>query len=134
MLKNEIQKRGLSLYRISKETGIAYSTLNDLACGKVSIENCKAGMLRKLSGMLDMSMDELYDTCFCSQLMYQNAYGIDVVVKVKNKTFFAEFLYNKEPVRIELCKVSEDARFYIEEIATWRSEGYIRERRMQDFA
>lgn len=133
MLKKEIKKRGLSLYKISKETGIAYSTLNDLACGKVSIENCKAGMLRKLSATLGISMDELYDICSFSQLMYQNAYGIDVVVKVKSKTYFAEFLYDQKPVCIELCKVSEDATFYIEEIATWRSEGYIRERRMQDF-
>ena len=39
----------------------------------------------------------------------------------------------EQPVELPLCRVCEDARYYIEEIARWRTEGFIRERRMQEY-
>ena len=48
MLKEYLKKKNKSIYALSKESGVAYSTLNDLANGKVDINQCKVSLLRAL--------------------------------------------------------------------------------------
>ena len=49
MLKDHLKEKQISIYSMSKACGIPYSTLNDLANGKVDIDNCKVGLLLKIS-------------------------------------------------------------------------------------
>ena len=60
MLKNYLEEKKLSMYKVSKEGGIPYSTLNDLVNGRVEIENCKVSLLLQLSEYLGLSLDEIY--------------------------------------------------------------------------
>ncbi len=55
-----MDNKGITLYRLSKETGIPYSTVSDIVSGKTGIENVSAKVLFKLSQFLDVSMEELY--------------------------------------------------------------------------
>ena len=59
MLKERLEKRNLSIYQCSQMSGISYSTLRELICGKTKIENCAAGTLYRLSKVLETSMEEL---------------------------------------------------------------------------
>lgn len=61
MLKDVIEQRGLSVYKVSKETGISYSTLNDIVIEKTDIKNISANMLYRLSKYFEMSMEALYE-------------------------------------------------------------------------
>lgn len=48
------------MYKVSKDGGIPYSTLNDLVNGRVEIENCKVSLLLQLGTYLGLSLDEVY--------------------------------------------------------------------------
>ena len=132
-MKEYLRKRQRSVYSISKKCGIPYSTLNDLVNGKVRIDQCRVGMVKKLADELGLSMDRVYEICTDEPLSVHTEYDVEVRVITKNKTYFALFEYEGKPVELPLCRVCEDARYYIEEIARWRTEGFIREHRMQEY-
>jgi len=50
----------ISLYRLSKDSGISYSTLYAICEGKICLENLRSSLLFSLSAALHMSMDDLY--------------------------------------------------------------------------
>ena len=49
MLKTLLEERGISIYKLSKESRIPYSTLNDLVNHKLPIENMRCGQVRALA-------------------------------------------------------------------------------------
>ena len=133
MLKDYLREKNISIYSLSKDCAIPYSTLNDLANGKVSPDNCKVGLLKGLASGLGLSMDEVYGICTGETLRIKNSYNMDLTVQVRNKSYYVVFDYADSPVSIELCKVNGDSSFYIDEIARWRSESYVREQRIADW-
>jgi len=133
MLKDYLKENNKSIYALSKESGVAYSTLNDLANGKVDINQCKVSLVRSLSQALGLSLEEIIRICSSEEIDMKTSQGIDVKVSVRNKTFRAEFVYEEETIDIELCKVREESAFYIDEIARWRAEDYIRNRRIAEW-
>ena len=133
MLKDYLKENNISIYALSKKSGVPYSTLNDLVNEKVQIDSCKVGVLRKIADSLELNLDTIYSLCEGTPISAENTYGTSLNISVKNKTYYCDFEYNGEPVEIELCKVNEDNKFYIAEIAKCRSERIIRERRMQSF-
>ncbi|MBR3300733.1 MAG: helix-turn-helix transcriptional regulator [Clostridia bacterium] len=60
-LNEIINKKNLSKYRISKQSGIPYMTLNDVCNGNTRLEKCSAETVYKLSKTLGISMEELLD-------------------------------------------------------------------------
>ena len=130
MLKDYLHSRSISIYALAKSCGIPYSTLNDLANGKVKIKNCKFGMVKDLAAELGLSIDELCHICSSDAEVYRNGYDIDVRLDVKGKSYYAIFEYLGETIEMPLCRVTSDTKYYIREILMWRSEAYIRERRM----
>lgn len=133
MLKEYLNGIGKSIYALSKESGVAYSTLNDLANGKVEIESCKVGLLSSVARALGLSLDETFALCRPGRQAVMTSYGTETSIRVRNKSYFAEFEYDGVLTEIELCRVNEDTTFYISEIAKWRSERYIRDRRMAEW-
>ena len=65
---NEIinQKR-LSKYRVAKNSGVPYMTLNDICSGKTRLDKCSADTVYKLAKELNVSMEELLETVSISQ-------------------------------------------------------------------
>lgn len=61
MLKDILVERNLSVYRVSKDTGIAYSTLNDIVIDKKDIKKASAELLYRLAKYLNLSMEVLYE-------------------------------------------------------------------------
>lgn len=59
MLSDRLAEKNMSAYRLSKVSGIPYTTLNELLRGKTKIPNCTADTLYRLSKALDVSMEEL---------------------------------------------------------------------------
>ena len=133
MLKDYLSGIGKSIYALSKESGVAYSTLNDLANGKVEIESCKVGLLVAIADALGLSLDEAVQVCRPGRHAVVTEYGTETNIRVRNKSYFAEFEYGGVRTEIELYRVNEDTTFYINEIAKWRSERYIRDRRMAEW-
>lgn len=81
MLKDYLNEKKISMYKVSKESGVPYSTLNDLVNGRVDIDSCKVALFLRLSRYLGMSMDALYDVISGGQTsdhQYQNNLEISI--------------------------------------------------------
>jgi len=63
MIINELlAKNNMTPYRLSKTSGIAYTTLNDIINGKTRLEKCSAGTVYLLAQALKVSMEDLLQT------------------------------------------------------------------------
>lgn len=60
MLCSVLEDKHITTYALSGKTGIPYSTLSDIVCGKTDIKNVSASVLYKLSRALGMTMEQLY--------------------------------------------------------------------------
>ena len=56
-----INQKHLSKYRVAKNSGIPYMTLNDICSGKTRLDKCSAETVYKLAKELDVSMEKLLE-------------------------------------------------------------------------
>ena len=65
MTINELMKnKKMTKYRLAKESGIAYTTINDICSGKAQLEKCSAETIYRISKVLGVSMENLIEPCF----------------------------------------------------------------------
>lgn len=131
MLKDYLKENNLSIYSLSKKTGIPYSTLNDLCNGKVEIENCKVDLLLKLSSALSLSLQETMDICKNEMSFYVGLLNDYASIHVKNKRFKVQFDYLGEHIEHDLCKVNDENKEYIYDVALWDVEDYINDHELK---
>ena len=58
-LEKYLKKNNISVYSLSKESGIPYTTLSNLARGRSDPKECRVGTLLRLSEILDTPLDSL---------------------------------------------------------------------------
>lgn len=62
MIVNELlQKENMSRYRLSKESGVAMTTITDICTGKAELNKCAAGTLYKIAKALGVTVDFLLE-------------------------------------------------------------------------
>jgi transcriptional regulator with XRE-family HTH domain len=54
-----LAERGITRYRLAKESGVPHSTLKDICLGKTKTENCSGETLYRLARALGVSMETL---------------------------------------------------------------------------
>lgn len=59
MLTDVLREKNLSIYRLSKESGIPYTTVRDICCGKTNLKKCSGETVFNLSKALGISMEDL---------------------------------------------------------------------------
>jgi plasmid maintenance system antidote protein VapI len=57
-----LAKNGITKYRLSKNSGIPHTTINDICNGKTKIEKCSADTVYKISKVLNVSMEEIIES------------------------------------------------------------------------
>lgn len=58
-LDHQLQQKNMTIYRLSKESGIPYATLNDICNGKTRLEKCSAETVYRIAHALDTRMEDL---------------------------------------------------------------------------
>lgn len=132
MLKQYLQQKNISVYKLAALSEIPYSTLNDIVNHKVDIANIRAGIVFKLAGILNISMDELYKLCMNQITIFLEEYATKGTVNIKNKKYVLEFQYHNKEFRDELCPVKKEATMFIESIARWQMEKLISDYEMEE--
>jgi transcriptional regulator with XRE-family HTH domain len=62
MIINELlDEQNMSRYRLSKESGIALTTITDICSGKANLEQCTAGTLYKIAKVLGVTIEFLLE-------------------------------------------------------------------------
>ncbi len=64
MIINElIKSKQITQYRLAKDSGIAYTTINDICSGKAQLEKCSAETIYRISKALGVSMESIIEPC-----------------------------------------------------------------------
>ncbi len=72
MLLNDImQEKKISAYRLSKNSGIPYATVNDICNGKARLEKCSAETIYKISNALGVTMEAILAPCFVKRSSFE---------------------------------------------------------------
>lgn len=132
MLKDYLKEQNISTYSLAKKIGMPYSTLNDLANGKVNVANCRVGFIKSLAEALNISMDDLYDICSTEKEINISKYNLPAHISVRNKKYYASFEYGGKSFEIPVCEVNEDSTMFINNFAEWDVEDFILEKELED--
>ena len=82
MINELIEQKSVTKYRLSKSSGIPYTTVNDICSGRARLERCSAETIYKLSKELGVSMEVLLDPCFVKRGSFE-LYKSNVCHRVK---------------------------------------------------
>ena len=61
MLRNLIEYMGKSVYAVSKESGVPYTTLNEMVNGKKNIDDCSIRTIATLAKYFEMPLEAFYN-------------------------------------------------------------------------
>ena len=120
-LKQELVERNISIYEMSKNTGIPYSTMNDIVNEKIRIEGVKLGNAVKIAEYLNITIEELY--------LYNHNETIDFIDQLgtthtgtlyaKDGYFYLNYNLNGKEEIVKICLVNDDTTPFITDFAEW---------------
>lgn len=59
-----MKDKNITMYRLAKDSGIPYTTVNDICSGKAQLEKCSAETIYRMAKVLGVSMESLIEPCF----------------------------------------------------------------------
>ena len=70
-IKEIMKDKGISMYRLSKNTGIPYATLNDICNGRARLEKCTAETVYRIANELDITVGALLDPILYPRIEFE---------------------------------------------------------------
>ena len=72
MIVNDLlEKANMSRYRLSKESGVAMTTITDICSGKANLDKCSAGTLYKIAKVLGVTVDFILENNSVEKVDYR---------------------------------------------------------------
>lgn len=72
MIINELmEEKNITKYRLAKDSGIPYTTINDICSGKAQVERCSAETIYRISKELGVSMESLIEPCLENRIDFE---------------------------------------------------------------
>ena len=130
MFKEYLKQHEISIYWLSKNTEISYSTLNDFVNGKVDIENCKFGMIKKIADTLNLSLEKMYQLCRNKKIIYSEQYDVSGEIKVIQKSYHIVFDDQNICINKRICPINAINDVFIDIVALWMLEDYFLEKEL----
>ena len=62
LIKEKLKEKNMSMYRLSKESGVPQATINDICSGKADMEKCAVGTLYRLAKVLNVSIEDILES------------------------------------------------------------------------
>lgn len=101
-----LREKNMSVYRLSKESHIPYTTVNEICNGKVELNKCSAETVYHLAQALDISMEKLVRPCLVNRGSFENfkstvchrvkEYGdTSFIRKLLKGNFIPDYFYRK---------------------------------------
>ena len=117
---------GMSMYALSKLSGVPYTTVNEIHRGKVDINQCAAGTVHRLAGVLDVQPDRIMNPINYLDGVKGRYKGIDFEWTTDGTTHLL-FEYDGEQVDLDTDKtfnIPSRLKYY-NIIAGWMIDEYI---------
>ena len=115
-IMDTLNEKRISVYRLSKTSGVPYATVNDICNGKTRLEKCSAETIYRLAQALDVSMEELLTPYMVKRPSFEN-FKSSVCHQVKEKgdiTFIIDTLESRDirPDTVEeICRIINGVSF-----------------------
>ena len=72
MIVNDLlEKENMSRYRLSKESGVAMTTITDICSGNADLDKCAAGTLYKIAKVLGVTVDSMLENNSADKVDYR---------------------------------------------------------------
>lgn len=71
MISELMESKKITKYRLSKNSGIPYTTINDICSGKTQIEKCSAETIYRISKELGVSMESIIEPCLETRIDFE---------------------------------------------------------------
>ena len=62
LINDQIQKKKITKYRLSKDSGVPQATINDICSGKTDLEKCAAGTLYRIAKTLEITVEDILES------------------------------------------------------------------------
>lgn len=62
LINDKLIEQNMTMYRLSKESGVPQATLNDICSGKTDLEKCAAGTLYRIAKVLNVSVEDILNS------------------------------------------------------------------------
>ena len=117
---------GMTMYALSKLSGVPYTTVNEIHRGKLDINQCAAGTVYRLAGVLDASPDSIINEINYLDGIKGRHRGIDYMWSADGSARLI-FEYDGDHVTLDTGKIYNipSRMKYYSIIAGWMIEEYI---------
>ena len=62
IIEERLKEKNMTMYRLSKESGVPMTTVIDICSGKADISKCAAGTIYRIAKTLDVSMESIFES------------------------------------------------------------------------
>ncbi|MBO4390195.1 MAG: helix-turn-helix transcriptional regulator [Lachnospiraceae bacterium] len=128
LLKEYCKIKKKSIRQIALNTGIPYSTLNDLINQKTDYNRASFGMICAIADELEISIDELRKM-LSEESHTDTEKNPRYSIIVRNKRYYIDI---EGSGREYLCKVNPVTTFSIEDIAFWKYRDHMTQKKMEE--
>ena len=71
IINDLLEKENMSRYRLSKESGVAMTTITDICSGKADLDKCASGTLYKIAKVLGVTVDSILENNSADRMDYR---------------------------------------------------------------
>ena len=131
----KLQESGLTMYALAKQSGVSYTTVNELCRGKLDINRCSAEIVWRLSAILSAEMGALLNPVRFLDGMKGSYRGIEYVWYYEGETGIT-FEDEGETVSLSTGKdwnMPSRIKYY-QTAAGWMIKEYIEHKRWETSA
>lgn len=62
LINDELKNQNMTKYRLSQNSGVPQTTINDICSGKADLEKCAAGTLYKIANVLGLTVEDILES------------------------------------------------------------------------
>lgn len=132
MLKEYLNYKKTTMYRLAKDNNIPYSNINSIANAIIKADNISSGLLYNIARALNVPMDELYLACGNNDMVYSEEHDSVGFISESDNTYHVRFFHKMESIERDLCSVNDNSTYFIHSIARWKIEDCLRDRKMKE--
>ncbi|MCR4648335.1 MAG: helix-turn-helix transcriptional regulator [Lachnospiraceae bacterium] len=122
-----LKGKRIKISQLSRKTEIPYTTIGDIVKGRTDIDNVSVKILRKISDVLNLSMEDTY------RLLKSSCPTPEIDSEYKLSVKNGHYYISKQGIDHFLCKNTKVNAFYITEIAATYINNIRRNERMESW-
>ena len=84
LITEQLEKKQMTKYKLSKVSGVPQTTINDICTGKVDLEKCSAGTLYRIAKVLGVAIEEILESAVSEHRASFETFKSNTCHQVKN--------------------------------------------------